>query len=286
NAFKLGLGFTSGGNTQLDNYFTSSSAAGLAIQDANIAGLGLSTSSSNRWSIFTNTSNELVFNRWGGASWPATPWLKLGSTGMLTGTDATFSGLSGSGTRMVVANASGVLSTQTIPSAGVSSVTGTGNIIASPTTGAVSISDAQAAAGMLWNPGVQTFTINSTSPTAVDFTNSSANSPMSANAVTNAITVPTTGKYEVSYSATVRSDLVTGTASPSNSFGIHINGTLSSNGTLSESQSPSGSYVTISKTVILNLTAGDVLTLSHYSLAGPTYNTQILYAHMSAQRVW
>ncbi len=286
NAFKLGLGFTSGGNTQLDNYFTSSSAAGLAIQDPNIAGLGLSTSSSNRWSIFTNTSNELVFNRWGGASWPATPWLKLGSTGMLTGTDATFSGLSGSGTRMVVANASGVLSTQTIPSAGVSSVSGTGTIVASPTTGAVIITDNQSAAGAMFNPGAQTFTVSSTSPTLVNFTNSSANSPMLANATTDAITVPVTGRYVISYSATVRSDIVTGTGSPSNSFGIHVNGTLSANGTWAESQSPSGSYVNISKTVVLNLTANDVITLRHYSIAGTTYNTQILYAHMSCQRVW
>lgn len=275
-----GVGFT-GGNSQFSNYLETGASGYVAYDASGIAGIGLATSSSNRWAMMNNSSGTLYWNRNSGGGWSGTPYMSLSSGGAFTLSD-----LAGSGTRMVVASSTGVLSTQAIPSAGVSSVSGTGTIIASPTTGAVTITDNQSAAASMFNPGAQTFTVSSTSPTLVNFTNSSANSPMTADATTDAITVPVTGRYVISYSATVRSDIVTGTGSPSNSFGIHINGTLNTNGTWSESGSPSGAYVNISKTVILNLNAGNVITLRHYSLAGTTYNTQIHYAHMSCQRVW
>ena len=120
----------------------------------------------------------------------------------------------------------------------------------------------------MWNPGAQTFTISSTTPTLVNFTNSSSNNGVSANATTDAVIVPNTGRYKITYSATVRSDLVTGSTPPDNSFGIHINGTLSSNGTFVEQGSTSGEYVSVSKSIILNLTANDSITLRHYSLNG------------------
>lgn len=276
-----GVGYT-GGNGQFDDDLEAG-ASGYVAYDANIAGVGLHAGE-HQWAIeakkINTTDSELVFTEKGSSTWPGTPFLKISNGG-----DVTVPDLAGSGSRMVVADASGMLSTQTIPSAGVSSVSGTGTIIASPTTGAVVISDAQASAGMVWSPGAQTFTISNAAPTKVLFSNSSTNNTVEASAITDQIKVTIAGKYMITYSATVRSDLTSGTGTPDNSFGLHINGTLNTS-TYSESGSPSGAYVNISKSVILNLSANDIVTLHHYSITGSTFNTQILYAHMICQRVW
>ena len=61
NAFRLGLGFTSGGNSQLGNYLATTTGAGLVIQDNDAPGIGWSTSTSNRWAMMLNTSGQLTF---------------------------------------------------------------------------------------------------------------------------------------------------------------------------------------------------------------------------------
>ena len=303
NAFKLGIGFTSGGNSQLDNYFTSSAASGLTILDnasvgTKIAGLGLATSSI-KWNIFnSDANNDLSFHSNAG-SWVEK--MRLTDAGELilplaNSTNSKLLYIDANGTLVALPHGttnqvltqinSTTYGWATPSTSGVTNLAGVYNISTNASTGAITITDSQSNAGTMWNPGAQTFTISSTTPTLVNFTNSSSNNGVSANATTDAVIVPNTGRYKITYSATVRSDLVTGSTPPDNSFGIHINGTLSSNGTIVEQGSTSGEYVSVSKSIILNLTANDSITLRHYSLNGNTYNTQILYAHMTVQRVW
>ena len=303
NAFKLGIGFTSGGNSQLDNYFTSSAASGLTILDnasvgTKIAGLGLATSSI-KWNIFnSDANNDLSFHSNAG-SWVEK--MRLTDAGELilplaNSTNSKLLYIDANGTLVALPHGttnqvltqinSTTYGWATPSTSGVTNLAGVYNISTNASTGAITITDSQSNAGTMWNPGAQTFTISSTTPTLVNFTNSSSNNGVSANATTDAVIVPNTGRYKITYSATVRSDLVTGSTPPDNSFGIHINGTLSSNGTFVEQGSTSGEYVSVSKSIILNLTANDSITLRHYSLNGNTYNTQILYAHMTVQRVW
>lgn len=303
NAFKLGIGFTSGGNSQLDNYFTSSAASGLTILDnasvgTKIAGLGLATSSI-KWNIFnSDANNDLSFHSNAG-SWVEK--MRLTDAGELilplaNSTNSKLLYIDANGTLVALPHGttnqvltqinSTTYGWATPSTSGVTNLAGVYNISTNASTGAITITDSQSNAGTMWNPGAQTFTISSTTPTLVNFTHSSSNNGVSANAGTDAVTVPNTGMYKITYSATVRSDLVTGSTPPDNSFGIHINGTLSSNGTIVEQGSTSGEYVSVSKSIILNLTANDSITLRHYSLNGNTYNTQILYAHMTVQRVW
>lgn len=303
NAFKLGIGFTSGGNSQLDNYFTSSAASGLTILDnasvgTKIAGLGLATSSI-KWNIFnSDANNDLSFHSNAG-SWVEK--MRLTDAGELilplaNSTNSKLLYIDANGTLVALPHGttnqvltqinSTTYGWATPSTSGVTNLAGVYNISTNASTGAITITDSQSNAGTMWNPGAQTFTISSTTPTLVNFTNSSSNNGVTANATTDAVIVPNTGRYKITYSATVRSDLVTGSAPPDNSFGIHINGTLSANGTIVEQGSTSGEYVSVSKSIILNLTANDSITLRHYSVAGHTYNTQILYAHMTVQRVW
>lgn len=103
NAFRLGLGFTSGGNSQLGNYLASTTGAGLVIQDADAPGIGWSTSTSNRWAMMLNTSGQLTFSRNTGGSW-ASPYITIGGAGDITATD-----LAGTGTRLLTATSAGLL---------------------------------------------------------------------------------------------------------------------------------------------------------------------------------
>lgn len=102
NAFRLGLGFTSGGNSQLGNYLATTTGAGLVIQDNDAPGIGWSTSTSNRWAMMLNTSGQLTFSRNTGGSW-ASPYITIGTGGDITATD-----LAGTGTRLMTASSTGL----------------------------------------------------------------------------------------------------------------------------------------------------------------------------------
>jgi hypothetical protein len=313
-AFKLGLGFLSGGNSQLANYMEAA-ASGLVVQDDAKAGVGFSTSSSNRWTIYTNTSNELVFNRWGGAAWPTSPWLKLGSTGMLTGVDATFSGLSGSGTRMVVADATGLLSTQTIPgssvtnlswsgisstSATLNSSTGADVIINAGTgvtfAGTTSLTiNAASTSGLTHYASMQnstagqsvsTFTYNAASASAAAKINYSAVSGnISYTASSGNIIVPASGTYELTFDHNVSCPATTGTTLWS---GIYINGTsvTSIGSTASTSTFTTNTNYSHSAGLIYPLTNGDVITIQvKLDGASAAYSVNVTGAKFSIKKL-
>ena len=313
-AFKLGLGFLSGGNSQLANYMEAA-ASGLVVQDDAKAGVGFSTSSSNRWTIYTNTSNELVFNRWGGAAWPTSPWLKLGSTGMLTGVDATFSGLSGSGTRMVVADATGLLSTQTIPgssvtnlswsgisstSATLNSSTGADVIINAGTgvtfAGTTSLTiNAASTSGLTHYASMQnstagqsvsTFTYNAASASAAAKINYSAVSGnISYTASSGNIIVPASGTYELTFDHNVSCPATTGTTLWS---GIYINGTsvTSIGSTASTSTFTTNTNYSHSAGLIYPLTIGDVITIQvKLDGASAAYSVNVTGAKFSIKKL-
>lgn len=287
NAWKLGIGFLSGGNSQLADYMESG-GSGLVIRDDAKSGVGFSTSSSNRWTIYTNTSNELVFNRWGGASWASPAWLKLGSTGMLSGVDATFSGLSGSGTRMVVADASGVLSTQTIPSAGaVSSVTGTNNIVASPTTGAVIITDNQTSQAQLYNVGAQNYSTSSTTPVKVEGSTAIVGgSGIAASTSNENISITPSGTYRITYTINAMATATGGnTNSPIHSTQIYINGSPGANNGFCREISGSGQWVTLSRNEITLLPANAVIDLRYNHGATGSFDVSIGQAYINVQRI-
>jgi hypothetical protein len=105
-AFKLGLGFTSGGNSQLENYLTSTAASGLVIQDGTLPGIGWSTGTSNKWATMLNTSGQLIFSRNTGGSW--TSEITFGGGG-----DVSINDLASASNRIVLAGSGGLLTALT-----------------------------------------------------------------------------------------------------------------------------------------------------------------------------
>lgn len=280
-AFKLGLGFTSGGNSQLENYLTSTAASGLVIQDGTLPGLGLSTSTSNRWALMLNTSGELSFNRNTGGSW-ASPYITIGSAGTLKVTD-----LAGSGTRMAVVSADGTFSTQSIPAGAVSSVTGTNNIIASPTTGAVIITDNQTTQAQIYNIGAQNYSTSSTTPVKVDCFNASVGgSGITASTGSDNITVTFSGTYRITYTINA---MATGTGgntnSPIHSTQIYVNGSPGSNNGFCREFSGSGQWVTLSRNEIVQLSAGAVVDLRYNHGATGSFDISLGQAYINVQRI-
>lgn len=255
NAFKLGLGFTSGGNSQFTNYLATTTGAGLVIQDNDAPGIGWSTSTSNRWALMLNTSGQLTFSRNTGGSW-ASPYITIGGAGSLTVTD-----LAGIDTRMAVVNASGTFSTQALPtssstnlswsgiastSATLNSSTGTDVIFNAGTgvtfSGSTSLTINAASSGTAGLTSYQSImdvgaatsvyqytTTSGATPTKVLYNSQSTgnityyNGTSFPSGVGNLL-VPTTGTYEILYSHDVSSNSTTGTKLYS---GIYISDTYS-----------------------------------------------------------
>jgi len=104
--FKVGVGYTSGGNSQLDNYFQGgSAAAGFTAFDAGHAGLGIATGTSNRWSMFTTSAGEdwNLYHHPGGA-W--TEFMRITDAG-----EYYLPFLNATNTKIVQATSAGLLST-------------------------------------------------------------------------------------------------------------------------------------------------------------------------------
>jgi len=280
-AFKLGLGFTSGGNSQLENYLTSTAASGLVIQDGTLPGLGLSTSTSNRWALMLNTSGELTFNRNTGGSW-ASPYITIGSAGTLKVTD-----LAGSGTRMAVVSADGTFSTQSIPSGAVSSVTGTNNIVASPTTGAVIITDNQTSQAQLYNVGAQNYSTSSTTPVKVEGSTAIVGgSGIAASTSNENISITPSGTYRITYTINAMATATGGnTNSPIHSTQIYINGSPGANNGFCREISGSGQWVTLSRNEIVQLSAGAVVDLRYNHGATGSFDISLGQAYINVQRI-
>ena len=280
-SFKLGLGFTSGGNSQLENYLTSTAASGLVIQDGTLPGLGLSTSTSNRWALMLNTSGELSFNRNTGGSW-ASPYITIGSAGTLKVTD-----LAGSGTRMAVVSADGTFSTQSIPSGAVSSVTGTNNIVASPTTGAVIITDNQTSQAQLYNVGAQNYSTSSTTPVKVEGSTAIVGgSGIAASTSNENISITPSGTYRITYTINAMATATGGnTNSPIHSTQIYINGSPGANNGFCREISGSGQWVTLSRNEITLLPANAVIDLRYNHGATGSFDVSIGQAYINVQRI-
>ena len=280
-AFKLGLGFISGGNSQLENYLTSTAASGLVIQDGTLPGLGLSTSTSNRWALMLNTSGELSFNRNTGGSW-ASPYITIGSAGTLKVTD-----LAGSGTRMAVVSADGTFSTQSIPSGAVSSVTGTNNIVASPTTGAVIITDNQISQAQLYNVGAQNYSTSSTTPVKVEGSTAIVGgSGIAASTSNENISITPSGTYRITYTINAMATATGGnTNSPIHSTQIYINGSPGANNGFCREISGSGQWVTLSRNEITLLPANAVIDLRYNHGATGSFDISLGQAYINVQRI-
>jgi hypothetical protein len=230
-----------------------------------------------------NTSGELSFNRNTGGSW-ASPYITIGSAGTLKVTD-----LAGSGTRMAVVSADGTFSTQSIPSGAVSSVTGTNNIIASPTTGAVIIQDNQTSFGQVWNQGTETPSVSSSTPFKVDFFNASVggiSGQITASTSANTVTAVNAGTYRISYSLNVMATATgTNTNNPIHSAEIYINGSTGSNSGFAKEATGSGLWVTISRTEVHTLSGGSVIDLRYSTGTPGTYNVSIGQSYLTIQRI-
>lgn len=232
NAFKLGLGFTSGGNSQLTNYLATTTGAGLVIQDNDAPGIGWSTSTSNRWAMMLNTSGQLTFSRNTGGSW-ASPYITIGNGGDVTITD-----LAGTGTRLATASSTGLLGDLANGTTGqVLAMTGTNTIgWTTPTTGTTgltsygSINDVGAVTTVYSYPSVAGST-----PKKILY-NTWAGGNISYDPTNNPgnYVVPTTGTYEILYSHSASS--TSGTCTKMYS-GIYVNDVYSP-GTTSFSISP------------------------------------------------
>ncbi len=98
-----GVGFT-GGNSQFSNYLETGASGYVAYDASGIAGIGLATSSSNRWAMMNNSSGTLYWNRNSGGGWSGTPYMSLSSGGAFTLSD-----LAGTGTRLVTTSSTGLL---------------------------------------------------------------------------------------------------------------------------------------------------------------------------------
>ena len=83
NAFKLGIGFRTGGNSQLSNYFSNSIASGLAISDKGsngLAALSIATNASNIYTMQTDsTSKAFSLQKYSGSVW--TEYLNISQAG-------------------------------------------------------------------------------------------------------------------------------------------------------------------------------------------------------------
>ncbi len=253
NAFKLGLGFTSGGNSQLTNYLATTTGAGLVIQDNDAPGIGWSTSTSNRWAMMLNTSGQLTFSRNTGGSW-ASPYITIGNGGDLTLTD-----LAGTATRLVTASSTGLLNDLANGSVGqVLAMTGTNTIgWTTPTTATTGLTSY----GVIHDVGAVTTvysypSVAGSTPTKILY-NASSGGNISYTAGTGNFVVPTSGTYEILYSHSASSTSATCTKMYS---GIYINDVYSP-GTTSFSISP---FVTnqnyyFSGRVVRSLTSGQLV---------------------------
>lgn len=299
----FGIGYT-GGNGQFDDDLEAG-ASGYVAYDATIAGIGMHVNE-HQWEIAAKrvdgTNSNLVFTEKGG-SWPATPLMTLSNGGELTLPD-----VAGTGTRVATASSTGAIGALTngsngqylgisggalawvTPSAGgVTSVTGTNNIIASPTTGAVIINDNQTNVAQVWNQGTETPSVSSSTPFKVDFFNASVggiSGQITASTSANTVTAVNSGTYRISYSLNVMATVTgTNTNSPIHSAEIYINGVTGSTSGFAKEATGSGLWATLARTEVHTLSAGSVIDLRYSTGTTGTYNVSIGQSYLTIQRI-
>ena len=299
----FGIGYT-GGNGQFDDDLEAG-ASGYVAYDATIAGIGMHVNE-HQWEIAAKrvdgTNSNLVFTEKGG-SWPATPLMTLSNGGELTLPD-----VAGTGTRVATASSTGAIGELTngsngqylgisggalawvTPSAGgVTSVTGTNNIIASPTTGAVIIQDNQTSFGQVWNQGTETPSVSSSTPFKVDFFNASVggiSGQVEVNTTVNTVKAVNAGTYRISYSLNVMATVTgTNTNNPIHSAEIYINGVTGSTSGFAKEATGSGLWATLARTEVHTLSAGSVIDLRYSTGTPGTYNVSIGQSYLTIQRI-
>ena len=211
----VGVGF-SGGNSAFPDYLESGSSGFISF-DANIAGIGVATSSSNRWAMMNNTSGTLYWNRNSGGTWPTTPYMSLSSTGVFKLSD-----LAGTNSRLVQANSTGTLSSLANGITGqVLTATASGYAWQTPSSSSTpGLASYVGVNDIASPPSTYLFSnVSGATPVKLLYTQQSGGN-ISYTTGTGNISIPTTGTYEIIYSHDVSSTSTTGTRLYS---GIYVN---------------------------------------------------------------